>query len=153
MCRAEGTQPSSIQHTHARTCTYVAFIFCRRVQRPSFLPVTYGSGSRPLLPFTKRRRGKREGRERGGEKREEWMEGGREIRGEMDRGREKGRDGEGKQPLNTNELTHIMHALPPSLPLSLSAGSGEIHLSIAISLTSITYPSPLTSPLIRANAQ
>lgn len=39
---------------------------------------------------------------------------------EGDRGREKGRDGEGKQALNTNELTHIMHALPLSLPLSRS---------------------------------
>lgn len=39
----------------------------------------------------------------------------REISGRMD-GQREGRDGEGKQALNTNEVTHIM---PPSLPPSL----------------------------------
>lgn len=36
--------------------------------------------------------------------------------------------------------THRVHRPPPLFPLA--AGDGEIHLSISMSLTSITYPSP-----------
>lgn len=58
----------------------------------------------------------------------------------MDRGRKKGRDEKGKQALNTNELTHIKHALSPLLPSPLSPDQCLSH-TLLLSFAHVFAPS------------
>lgn len=68
----------------------------------------------------------------------------REISGRMD-GQREGRDGEGKQALNTNEVTHIM---PPSLPLSVSLTASHTHVETVFPPSHTCALSP-SSPCLR----